>query len=273
VAADLTGYTVGITADRRGEDQAVMFRRMGATVVHGPTIHTVETSDLADLRKRTEELIAEPADYLIANTGLGIRTWMAHATTWGLDESLRRSLASTRIAARGPKAAGALSIAGLTTWWRSASEQLSDVTQHLASTGVAGKTVAFQLHGADSHGVVERLDAAGATVIPLPVYRWTAPPDSEAAHRLIALCCEGSIHAVTFTAGPQVSNMLDLADAIGRANELIDALNGQTVVGCIGPVCAAVAEEEGLKDPVVPANWRLGSLVKAVGEALTARDR
>src|SRR5437879_2046092 len=36
----LAGRAIGITADRRWEEQADLFRRRGATIVHGPTMTT-----------------------------------------------------------------------------------------------------------------------------------------------------------------------------------------------------------------------------------------
>jgi len=267
----LAGLTIGITADRRGEDQAVMFRRLGANVVLGPTLRTLSVPESEDLRRLTEEIIAAPPDYLIANTGLGIRTWFAHAASFGLDEGLRTALGQARIAARGPKASGAVSMAGMSIWWRSPSEQLTDVTERLISEGIAGSRVVFQLHGVRRQDVTAKLQDAGADVLEVPVYRWSTPEGGslEGAHRLIEMCCDGKVDAVTFTAGPQVSNMIELADSTHKAAQLLAALNGRVLVGCIGPVCAAVAREEGIHDPLVPDNWRLGSLVKAVTAALT----
>ncbi len=269
--ASLAGLTIGITADRRGDDQAVMFRRLGAEVVQGPTIQTLSVPDRDALTKLTQDIVAAPPDYLIANTGLGMRTWMAHAAEISMDEELREALAKGRIAARGPKAAGAVSMAGLTVWWRSPSEQLVDVVSHLLTEGIAGQRVAFQLHGNDSKEVTAELEQAGAEVIEIPVYRWATPEGGQLnrALNLIDMCCRGQIDAVTFTAGPQVRNMMELADASSQAEELRTALNTRVLVGCIGPVCAGVAREEGIVHPVVPANWRLGSLVRAVASALT----
>jgi uroporphyrinogen-III synthase len=276
--SSLAGFTIGITADRRADDQAVMFRRLGAEVVQGPTIQTLSVPNRDELTQRTQDIIAAPPDYLIANTGLGIRTWLAHASDISRDEELREALGKGRIAARGPKAAGAVSMAGLTVWWRSPSEQLAEVTSHLMAEGVGGKRIGFQLHGDDSKDVTSSLEEAGAEVVEIPVYRWAAPEGGQ-LHRalnLIEMCCRGQIDAITFTAGPQVRNMMELADAAGQADELRQALNSKVLVGCIGPVCAGVAREEGISAPVVPANWRLGSLVRAVTGALTgspvARD-
>jgi uroporphyrinogen-III synthase len=264
----LTGLTVGVTADRRGTDQAVMFERLGAEVILGPTISTVRIPDPATLRRRTEELIADPPDYVIANTGLGIRAWLEAADGWGIGSELRGALGGTRLAARGPKAAGALSSAGLSAWWRSPGEQLTELVDHLTHEGLTGRRVAFQLHGDDGSEFVARLEEAGAAVSRVPVYMWQLPADRAPADNLIERVCRGQVDAVTFTAGPQVRTMLELAGT--RRDELVGALNRPgMVVGCIGPVCAAVAADAGITRTVVPEHWRLGSLVKAVAGALS----
>jgi uroporphyrinogen-III synthase len=268
----LEGRTIGVTADRRGDDQAVLFGRLGAEVLIGPTISTVKLPDPARLRRCTEEVIADPPDYVIANTGIGIRTWMEAAAEWGLDADLKIALGRTRLASRGPKATGALTSAGLAAWWRSPNEQLGEVVEHLQAEGLDGMRVALQLHGDDGAEFVARLEQAGATVLTVPVYEWRLTPDPAPALHLIDRTCEGRVDAVTFTAGPQVRALLELADGAGRRDALLDRLNlGRTVVGCIGPVCAGVAHDAGIREVVVPESWRLGSMVKSVAEAIGRR--
>lgn len=270
----LKGFTIGITADRRSEDQAVLFRRLGANVIHGATMRTVPLADEPALRQVSLDLIAEPPDYLIANTGLGIRTWFAAAQKWGIEEQLLQCLASATILARGPKASGALTSAKLKVDWRSPTEQLSEVAAYLTERGVAGRRVAFQPHGDDRDPITATLEAAGAKVVIVPVYRWKLPTESEAgpARQLIELCCEGKVDAVTFTAGPQVRQMMELAEADGKGPDLLEAFNRRVpIAACIGPVCAGVAQEEGIQEPIYPESWRLGSLVKLVTATLTER--
>jgi uroporphyrinogen-III synthase len=272
----LGGFTIGITADRRSEDQTLMFSRLGADVVHGPTMRTLPVADEDCLRQVTVELIADPPDYLVANTGLGIRTWLRAAQEWGLEEGLLESLGRATILARGPKASGALTSAKLKVAWRAPAEQLSEVASYLAGEQVAGKRVAFQLHGDDREPVTQALEAAGARVVLVPVYRWLVPDESDAgpARRLIEMCCARKVDAVTFTAGPQVRQMMELAEAGGNASDLLDAFNDQKpIAACIGPVCASAATEEGIQRPIYPESWRLGSLVKLVTAALTEAGR
>ena len=273
-AGTLEGITVGVTADRRAGDQQVMFRRLGAQVVLGPTISTSMTADSPEVREKTLECLEEPPDFLIADTGVGVRAWLEAARGWGVHEQLVAVLGSSRIAARGPKAAGALSSYGLKTWWKSPTERLDELIDHLVESDVDGARISFQLHGEDSEQLVERLRAAGATVVTLQVYRWGAPVDAGPAQSLVERCIEGSIDALTFTARPQVGGLLQVADRVASASSLIAALRERAVVvGCIGPVCAEAAVAQGFPTPVVPSAWRLGSMVKTVAEALADRKR
>lgn len=264
---------VGVTADRRGDDQEVLLRRLGLDVLRAPMLRTVDAPVADDLEAVTRRLIERPPDVLVANTGFGIRLWWQHAAGWGIDQALTEAMSGARIAARGPKAAGAVRSLGLPLWWRSPSEQLDSVADHLVAAGVAGQRVALQLHGDDRQTAGAKLAAAGADLEEVPVYRWQLPADGEPVAELIRRCLDGTLDAVTFTAGPAVRNLLDRADAAGVTVPLLEALNGPVAVVCVGPVCAAVAREEGITDPLVPEHWRLGSMVNLVGEVLSARRR
>src|SRR3546814_9717269 len=54
VLGSLDGFTVGITADRRADEQAALFERRGASVVLGRSIRTLPIGDDDDLRTVTE---------------------------------------------------------------------------------------------------------------------------------------------------------------------------------------------------------------------------
>jgi uroporphyrinogen-III synthase len=261
------GLVVGITADRRSDEQARLFEKLGIRAVVGPALATVMTTEEGALRAVTEDLVGRPPDDLVADTGVGIRSWMDAAAAWGLADRLKEALGATRILARGPKAVGALRSAGLAVAWRAPSEQLAELIDHLAGEDLSGRRVVLQLHGEDDPASAQRLRDAGGEVVTLPVYRWSVPEDQAPALRLITLACEGELDAVTFTAAPAVHNLMALAEQAGLAEDLRRALNAG-VVGCVGPVCAEAARQEGLTAPIFPEHYRLGSLVHLVADEL-----
>lgn len=268
------GFTVGITADRRWDEQAHLFERSGARVVHGPTIRTQPLGAETPLRRTTEGVIARPPAVLIANTGLGIRSWFANADTWGIGRALETALARTRIFVRGPKASGAIHSAGLAVAARARTERLSEVVDLVLKSLAAGERVVLQLDGSWESVEVERLRRAGAEVVTLPIYRWTLPDDTGPALRLAESVIDGRVHAVTFTAGPAIRNWLTIAAEAGIETKLRHGLtDGRSVVGCVGPVCAEAAAAEGLLSPhlIQPDTFRLGPMVRAVTDRLIER--
>ncbi|MEA2844105.1 MAG: uroporphyrinogen-III synthase [Actinomycetota bacterium] len=269
----LEGFVVGITADRRWEEQAELLRRRGATVVHGPSISTLYLASDANLKQATLDVIARPPDYLVATTGIGMRAWLEAAAAWGLGDRLVEVLGGARIVARGPKAAAAVQAGGLPVWDRSATEKLGGVTEILLAEPLAGCLVAVQEYGMKSPELRAVLDGAGATVVEVPVYRWRVPVDTKPAIRLVEAICDRRIDAVTFTSAPAVHNLFQIAADIDAGEELRRAINDGTLAVCVGPVCAEGATIEGITNPIAPDIGRMGLLVRALSEHLQARRR
>ena len=269
----LDGFTIGITADRRWEEQAELLSRRGASVVHGPTMTTLYLADDDDLRQATVSLFEHPPDYLVATTGIGIRAWLEAASAWGLGDRLLAALAGTRVIARGPKAAAAAQAGGLVVWGKSPNERMDALVSLLLAEPLAGTVVAVQEYGMPNPELTTALGEAGATVVEVPVYRWLLPEETVAAQRLIEATLEGRIDAVTFTSAPAVHNLFAIAAQAGVDDDLRRAFNDGVVAGCVGPVCAGGAREEGIEAPLVPPVGRLGLLVRVLSEHFVSRRR
>ena len=269
----LEGYTVGITADRRWEDQAELLRRRGARVVHGPTMATQYLAGDDALRTATASVAASPPDYLVATTGIGMRAWLETAQAWGMGDALLDALLPARTVARGPKSAAAVSTAGLDVWRTSPNERLDQLLPLLLAEPLAGRRVAVQEPGAETREITGALEAAGADVVTVPVYRWRMPEDTSPALRLVHAACDGRVDAVTFTSAPAVQNLFAVAAAADRDAALRRAFDTSVVAACVGGVCAGAARAEGVADPVEPAVGRLGLMIRALGERLEPRRR
>ena len=267
----LSGRTIGITADRRWQEQAELFRRRGAQVLHGPTMRTIDLSDDEALRRATLELVEQPPDYLVVTTGMGMRMWLEAAAGWGYADALKTGLARSRVVARGAKAASAVRSAGLELWWRAPRETMEEIVDHLAAEPLASSRVAIQLFDPEAHPSTEALAAAADELVEVPVYRWQLPEDAAHARRLVLAAVEGDVDAVTFTSQPAVHNLFRIADGVERADDLREALNGPVLAACVGPVCAEAARQEGIEDPLWPDPPRLPAMVRQVTERLQCR--
>ncbi|MEU1604262.1 uroporphyrinogen-III synthase [Micromonospora matsumotoense] len=265
---ELAGFTIGVTADRRRDELAALLERRGARVVLAPALRIVPLADDTDLRDATRACLDRPPDVLMANTGIGMRGWLEAAEGWGLAEPLKGVLSRAYVVARGPKARGAIRAAGLHDQWSPASESCEEVVEHLCRRGVAGQVIAMQLHGDRQPECTEALEAAGATVIEVPVYRWAPPTDPAPLHRLIDLVAGRLVDAVTFTSAPAAEALLRAAG--DRTETVLAALRGDVLVSCVGAVTAEPLVRRGV--PVsAPARARLGALVRTIVDELPRR--
>ncbi len=269
----LDGFVVGITADRRWQEQAELLERRGASILHGPTMTTMYLASDDDLRRATQAVIDEPPHYVVATTGIGMRAWLETAAAWGLGDRLLDALGQARIVARGPKAAATVQGAGLEVWERSATEQMEALVALLLTQPLEGRRVVVQEYGMPNPEPVSALREAGATVVEVPVYRWRLPDDTAPVLRLVEAACEGRLDAITFTSAPAVHNLFAIAGQHGMADRLRQACNDWVVAACVGPVCAEGAVQEGIAAPLAPSVGRLGLLVRALSDRFEAERR
>ncbi|MFF5442698.1 uroporphyrinogen-III synthase [Streptomyces achromogenes] len=268
----LAGFTVGVTAARRAEELGALLQRRGATVLHAPALRIVPLADDSELLAATKEIIDRVPDVVVATTAIGFRGWVEAADGWGLGEQLVGRLRGARLLARGPKVKGAIRAAGLTEEWSPSSESLAEVLDRLLEEGVDGGRVAVQLHGEPLPGFVESLRAAGAEVLPVPVYRWMPPEDTGPLDRLLDTAVGRGLDALTFTSAPAAASLLSRAEERGLLDELLAALAHDVLPACVGPVTALPLQAHGV-DTVQPERFRLGPLVQLLCQELPSRAR
>jgi uroporphyrinogen-III synthase len=268
--APLSGFTVGVTSGRRHEELVDLLERCGARVISAPAVRIKPLDDHAELLAATRGCLAVPPDIFVVTTGVGLRSWLSAADGWGLGEQLRTVIAGAEVHARGPKAIGALRTAGLHESWSPVSESLREVLDHLRARDVRGVRVAVQLHGDPELELVDGLRAAGADVVPVPVYRWSKPDDLAPLTKLIELIAARNVDAVAFTSAPAVAGLLAAADDAGRREAVVAAFRGDVVPACVGVVTAEPLERLGVRT-LQPERPRLGALVRAISVELPRR--
>lgn len=261
---------VGVTADRRWEEQARLLTDRGAEVLHGPTLRTIDLSTSEALRSATVALADQPPDYLVVTTGMGLKRWLEAAAPWGLHGPLVASLVRARVVARGAKANSVARGAGLDVWWRAPEETMQEIVDHLAGHDVSGARVAVQLFEPEGHPSTEALRALAGELVEVPVYQWALPDDTAPAERLLDAALAGDLDAVTFTAQPAVHNLFRIAGR--RGDELRAAFNAGLVASCVGPVCASAATEEGIDAPIWPDPPRLPAMVRQLTARLSPEE-
>jgi uroporphyrinogen-III synthase len=271
-SAPLTGYRIAVTSARRAEELCALLSRQGAEVCSAPAINMIALPEDDELQDNTEALIAEPPDILVAHTGIGFRGWLAAAEGWGLANQLIEALSSARIVARGPKATGALRAAGLREEWSPQSESSHDVLKYLLESGVSGKRVAIQLHGAADAWdpfpeFVGGLRSAGAEVVPIRVYRWKSTALGGEFDQLVTGIARRQFDAVSFTSAPAAAAVLERSRDLGIEDQLLEALRTDVHAMCVGPVTSQPLRRKGVPTSS-PERMRLGALARHITEQL-----
>jgi uroporphyrinogen-III synthase len=264
----LVGFRIGVTSDRRSGDLIAALERRGAEVMHAPTLRIVPAEEDARLIDDTRSIIAARPDVVLATTAYGMRGWFEAADACGLGSALLQTLAASSILVRGPKARGALRAAGLLDDGMSREETTASLVDQVIDEGVAGRTVAVQLHGFVDAEQLERLRSAGASVITVAPYAWTTPIEPQRVNRILDAISARSLDAVTFTSAPAAEALLVAAGRRDQRHRVIDALRTDVTAFSVGPVTAAPLHAAGIES-IHPDRYRLGALVRVLCEHLT----
>ena len=267
VEGSLAGFRIGVTSDRRSADLIDALERRGATVMHAPALKIAPVAADLPLVEDTQQIIAARPDYAVITTAYGLRRWSEAADAAGVGEALLAVLGESKIYVRGPKARGAVRAAGLTDAGISADETTASLVNMMLGLELRGKTVAVQLHGYTDYRQLDRLRRAGADVLTATPYRWVKPAGANQLPRLIEAVCNGGLDVVTFTSAPAVDAVLSTASEMGCRDAFLAALRGPVAAAVVGPVTAQPLVEAGVS-PLIPERFRMGALIRLVGEYL-----
>jgi len=124
-----------------------------------------------------------------------------------------------------------------------------------------GVRVVVQEYGAAAGEFYEALQARGALVRPLVVYRYALPEDTGPLRAALRLIAAGETEVALFTSRSQVEHALLVAGEEGLEERVRAGLLAG-VIGSIGPVCSEALRAEGLEPDVEPTHAKMGHLVK-----------
>src|SRR5262249_39809792 len=104
------------------------------------------------------------------------------------------------------------------------------------------------------------LEAAGARVDVVPAYR-TIQPQGLDRGRVSAMLAGGAADCIAFTSSSTVRNLAQLFDT----QDLSSIIKG-VAVACLGDITAGTAAEHGLKTDVMPAEFTVPALARAIAD-------
>jgi uroporphyrinogen III methyltransferase / synthase len=258
----LEGRTIVITRARaQAQRFAQLLEAAGARVLQAPTI-----------------VIEPPASWELLDTALGALdsfTWVVFTSVNGVAMVDRRlsarglawaAITRKRVAAIGPATAEALAEHGVRvelvpTEYRA--EALVEALRRLV--GPADRVLLPRAKETRDVLVVE-LRRLGVTVTEVPAYQTRRIEDGVV--RLREALASGSVDAVTFTSSSTARNFAEQFSDSERS-----AWRGRIAVASIGPITAATAAEYGLSTDVMPSEYTIPALARALADYFARAPR
>jgi len=266
----MQGKTVAILESRLGRQLAELIEKRGGQALQAPALNEVPDVDPAFVERLVADLRAQPARVAIFQTGVGTHALFKTTDALGLTAPLLDVLARMTVVVRGPKPTAALRSRGVRIDLAAADPFTThEVLQALQPLALDGARVIVQRYGITNIELEQALRQRGAQVIEIPTYRWALPADTQPLVDLIAALEAHQVDAVVFTNAAQVHNFFAVAEREGRTAPVKAALE-RTLIASIGPVCSDALRKFGLRIALEPHPPKLGPLVSALDEALSA---
>lgn len=266
MSGSFQGLRVLSLESRRAELMEELIRKHGGDPFVAPSVKEIPFDQHEEAYRWAERLAAGDFDLVVLMTGVGLtylgdvlaerfpREWFADA--------LRR----VTIVSRGPKPVAVLHEMGVPARiivpepnsWR-------EILPVIAAR--PERRITIQEYGRDNPEFVAALQAIGAEVTPIAIYRWTLPDDPGPLQEAVRRITERRCDVILFTTSIQLTHLLQVAETMGHAIEVRRRLETDVVIGSVGPVMNETLAEHGIVPDIVPAHPKMAVLVRAAAES------
>ena len=251
----LEGRTIVVTRARaQAQRFAQLLEAAGARVLQAPAI-----------------VIEPPASWELLDTALAALdsfTWVVFTSVNGVAMVDRRltarglawtAIARKRVAAIGPATAEALAEHGVRVELVPAEYRAEALVEGLRRVVGPGDRVLLPRAKETRDVLVVELRRLGVAVTEVPAYQTRRVEDGVV--RLREALASGSVDAVTFTSSSTARNFAEQFSDDERS-----AWRGRIAVASIGPITAATAAEYGLSTDVMPSEYTIPALARALAD-------
>lgn len=255
-----------------------LIERHGGIATIAPSLREVPLeNNVAAIHFLTSLRLTE-FDAVIFMTGVGARALLEVAETQMPRAEFFEALQMPCVVTRGPKPTAVLREWGVKidhrvpepNTWR---EVLAVVDGGLNFPGPSppewklmdqplhNRRIAIQEYGQPSAELYSALADRGASVLPVPVYRWELPIDTAKLEAAIRAIVTGEFDVLLFTSAQQIRNVLEIAERL-KLREPFLAATQRCRIGSIGPTCSEALRESGLHIDLEPSHPHMGHLVR-----------
>lgn len=263
---DFDNLRVLALESRRAAEVATMIARYGGRPIVAPALREAPVDSNGAALDFAAALLLGEIDIAVFLTGVGARVLLDVLGRAHPGNEVHAALGRVKIAARGPKPAGVLRELGLPVWvtapepntWR---ELLTAMESRASERTIAGARVAVQEYGVPNQELSDALEARGASVLQVPVYKWALPDDLQPLREAVAAIAGGGIDVLLLTSGVQLVHLWQVMDSMGCEAEFRRGL-ASAFLASIGPTTSAEMARRGLTPDLEASHPKLGFLIK-----------
>jgi uroporphyrinogen-III synthase len=247
---------------------AALVTTYGGRPVTAPALREIPLQSNPEALSFAAALLRGEFDVVILLTGVGTRALLEVVDTAHPREAFVAALGKTKVVARGPKPLAVLRELQVPVWvtvpepntWRELLAAIDATAESLD-----GKRVAVQEYGVSNPDLLQGLEARGAQVTRVPVYRWALPEDVEPLRSAVAAIARGELDAVVFTTSVQIVHLMDVAGTMGQADAVREGLR-RMAVASIGPTTTEELRNQGIAVDLEASHPKMGFLVREAAE-------
>ena len=267
--SDFGGLRVLSLESRRAETMEQLIRRHGGDPFVAPSVKEIPFEQHDEVYRWAERLFAGDFEMVVLMTGAGLTYLRDILVERYPRERFADALRRVTILARGPKPVAVLQEMGVAAritvpepnTWR-------EIMPVIAAR--AERRIAIQEYGQANPEFLAAVKLLGAEVSAISIYRWTLPDDQGPLREAVRRIAERECDVVLFTTSIQLTHLLEVAAAMGRAVEVRNALASDMAIGSVGPVMDSALADCGLAPDIVPAHPKMAVLVRTAAETATS---
>lgn len=259
---NFNGLRVAAFESRRAVEMTRLIEKHGGQAFVSPSMREVALEDQEPAIDFAHRLITGEIGMAIFLTGVGFHTLLAAVEKRVDRERFLNGLRDIVTVCRGPKPVAAMKQVGLTptlrvpepNTWR---ELLSTIDEWGSLNQL---TVGLQEYGKTNPSLTAGLEARGAHVVSVSVYKWALPEDVTPLTENVTQIVNGEIDVALFTSANQLTNLFDVAAQQNVADTLREAMR-RIVIASVGPTTSEQLRAEGLPVDFEPQHPKMGPLV------------
>jgi uroporphyrinogen III methyltransferase / synthase len=251
----LKGKHILITRpEEQEEDFIEALKAQGAEPISFPTIRIIPPRDWVKVDKAIENL--STYDVLIFTSVNGVKFFFQRLKEKGKNIG---SLKKLKMVAIGPKTAAAIEQFQLRVDIVPKKFQAESIIEALEKKGITGKRFLLPRAEKARNVLPKEITKRGGHIDVVIVYRTSKGEGN--IQEVKELFQKKIIHVITFTSSSTVKNFVELL-----AEKNISKMIKGAVVASIGPITADTAASLGIRTDIMPKNYTIPGLVKAISE-------